>query len=190
MCKFTSRLVSLHVDFFRERVCMGVGCTYVEILWYPAVSLVFLSVCGIGAMNLKVTGSSLFVTFNCACAWTILYRLWTDAISAIEYVLTKNSLWIWWDLVTNILFNGQCRAWRSHFKNIIGFCNFTEAKSREVGTVLVNKWLFLKNRTTLPKKRSVRPSSRLKTVNLDYCSSLSVARLVRFWFKNLQSFTG
>ena len=39
------------------------------------------------------------------------------------------------------------------------------------------------------KKRSVRPSSRLKTVDLDCRSSLSVARLVRFWFKSLQSLT-
>ena len=49
--------------------------------------------------------------------------------------------------------------------------------------------VFLKNRTTLPKKCSVRPSSSLKTVDLDYCSSLSVAWLVRFWFKSLQSLT-
>ena len=33
-------------------------------------------------------------------------------------------------------------------------CNFTEAKSREMCTVLVDKRLFLKNRTTLPKKNS------------------------------------
>ena len=39
------------------------------------------------------------------------------------------------------------------------------------------------------KKRSVRPSSRLKTVDLDYRLSLSVARLVRFWFKSSQSLT-
>ena len=38
----------------------------------------------------------------------------------------------------------------------------TEAKSREVCTVLVDKWLFLKNWTTLPKKRSVGPLSRWK----------------------------
>ena len=44
-------------------------------------------------------------------------------------------------------------------------------------------------RTTLPKKRSVRPSSRLNTVDLDYRSSLSVAWLVRLWFKSLQSLT-
>ena len=54
---------------------MGVGCTYVEIQWYPVVSLAFLSVCGIGAMNLKDMGSSLFVTFNCACAQMSLYGL-------------------------------------------------------------------------------------------------------------------
>ena len=56
-------------------------------------------------------------------------------------------------------------------------------------TVLLEKGLFLKNRMTLPKKRSIRPSSRLKTVDLDYRLSLSVARLVRFWFKSLQSLT-
>ena len=56
-------------------------------------------------------------------------------------------------------------------------------------TVLVDKQLFLKNRTTLPNKCSVGPSNRLKTVDLDYRSSLSVTRLVRFWFKSLQSFT-
>ena len=31
-------------------------------------------------------GYSLFVTFNCACTRTILYVLWTDAISAVEYL--------------------------------------------------------------------------------------------------------
>jgi len=71
--------------------------------------------------------------------------------------------------------------------NIVGCCNFTEAKSREVCTILLDKGLFFKNRPTLAKKRSVRPSSRLKTVNLDCRSSLSVAWLVRFWFKSLQS---
>ena len=55
--------------------------------------------------------------------------------------------------------------------------------SREVCTVLLERGLFLKNQITLPKKCSVRPSSRLKTVDLNYRSSLSVARLVRFWFK-------
>ena len=37
------------------------------------------------------------------------------------------------------------------------------------------------------KKRSVWPSSRLKTVDLDHRLSLSVTRLARFWFKSLQS---
>ena len=54
---------------------------------------------------------------------------------------------------------------------------------------LLDKGLFLKNRPKLVKKRSIRPSSRLKTVDLDCRSSLSVAQLVRFWFKSLQSLT-
>ena len=54
---------------------------------------------------------------------------------------------------------------------------------------LLDKGLFLKNRPRLAKKRSVRPSSRLKTVDLDCRSSISVARLVRFWFKSLQILT-
>ena len=117
------------------------------------------------------------------------FELTPLVISSIFFFWTKNSvqcLWIWRDLVTNVLYDGQCRAWQSHFKNIVGGCNFTEARSCEVCTVLLDRRLFLKNQTTLPKNRSVRPSSRLKTVDLDYCLSLSVARLVRFWFKSLQ----
>ena len=34
----------------------------------------------------KVTGFNLCVTFNCACARTILYELWIDAISDVEYL--------------------------------------------------------------------------------------------------------
>ena len=45
------------------------------------------------------------------------------------------------------------------------------------------------NRPRLAKKRSVMPSSRLKTVDLDCHSLLSVAQLDRFWFKSLQSLT-
>ena len=49
---------------------------------------------------------------------------------------------------------------------------------------------FSKTDRCLQKKRSsVRPSTRLKTVDLDCRSLLSVARLVRFWFKSLQSLT-
>ena len=92
--------------------------------------------------------------FNCACTWTILYGLWTDTISTVEYHFfwTKNSiqyLWIRRYLFTNVLFEGQCRAWQSHFLNIIGCCSFTEVKSCEVCTVLLDKELFLKNRITL-----------------------------------------
>ena len=53
------------------------------------------------------------------------------------------------------------------FQNIAGYCNFTEAKSREVCTVLLDKGLFLKNRMTLPIEHFVWPSRRLKTINLD-----------------------
>ena len=49
--------------------------------------------------------------------------------------------------------------------NIVGCYNLTEAKSREVCTVLPDKELFLKNRPTLATKRSVWPSSTLKYVN-------------------------
>ena len=75
------------------------------------------------------------------------------------------------------------------FLNIICCCNFTTAKSREASTVLLDNGLFLKNRTTLAKKHSAWPSSTLKTIDLDYRSSLLVAQLVRFWFKSLQSLT-
>ena len=65
------------------------------------------------------------------------------------------------------------------FLNIVGCCNFTKATSHKVCTILLDKGLFLKNRLTLAKKkRSVRPSSRLKTVDLDCRLSLSVARLI------------
>ena len=61
------------------------------------------------------------------------------------------------------------------FLNIVGCCNFTEAKSREVCTVLLDKELFLKNRTPFATKRSVWLSSTFKTVDLEYRLSLSVA---------------
>ena len=85
------------------------------------------------------------------------------------FFLNQNSvqyLWIQRDLVTNVLYEGPDRA-------IIGCCNFTQAKSREVCIVLLDKGLFLKNRT-FATKRSVWPSSTLKTVDLQYRSSLSV----------------
>ena len=73
------------------------------------------------------------------------------------------------------------------FLNIVGRFNFTEAKSHEVCTVLLNKRLFLKNQTALAIKPSIWPSNTLKTVDLIYCLSLLVAWMVRFWFKSLQS---
>ena len=100
--------------------------------------------------------------------------------------LNQNSvqyLWIRRDLVTNVLCDGQCRAWRSQCLNIVGCCNFTEAKSHEACTVLLDKGLFLKNEMTFATKHSVWPLSTLKTVNLQYHSSLSVAWMVRFCSK-------
>ena len=60
------------------------------------------------------------IPFNCACAQT---TPWTDAIGAVEYLFfwPQNSIQYLWsrrDLVTNILYNGQCRAWRSNFWGI------------------------------------------------------------------------
>ena len=77
-------------------------------------------------------GYSLFGTFNCVCN----YLNWRHplVLLSIFSFWTKNSvqcLWIWRGLVTNVLYNGQCRAWRSHFLNIIGCCNFIQAKSQQ-----------------------------------------------------------
>ena len=53
-----------------------------------------------------------------------------------------------------------------------------------VCTVLLDKGLFFKKRMMFAKKkRSVWPSSTLKTGNLEYCWSFWVAQVVRFWFK-------
>ena len=68
----------------------------------------------------------------------------------------------------------------SEYRLLLSF--YRGEKSR--GVYSTERDLFLNNQTTLAKKTcSVRPSSMLKTVDLDYCSSLSVAQLVRFWFK-------
>ena len=56
-------------------------------------------------------------------------------------------------------------------------------KSREVCTVLLDKGLFLKNQTTLAK---ILPLALLKTVDLEYHSSLSIVRINRIWLKSLQ----
>ena len=64
------------------------------------------------------------------------------------------------------------------FFYIVGCCNFTMAKSYEVCTVLLDKGLFLKNRTIVATKHSVWLLSMLETVDLVCC--LSVVRMVRF----------
>ena len=71
------------------------------------------------------------------------------------------------------------------FLNIFGCCNFTEAKICEACTVLLGNGLFLKNRMTQKKNKQKKTLNLAneKNVYLEYCSSLSVARLGRFWFK-------
>ena len=70
------------------------------------------------------------------------------------------------------------------FLNITGCCNFTETKSHEVCTVLLEKGvIFQKPKWYLQKKHSVWRSSMLKTGNLEYCWSLLGARVIRFWLK-------
>ena len=54
------------------------------------------------------------------------------------------------------------------FLTIVGCCNFTEAKSREVCTGLLDKGLFLKKQTMLATKHSIWLSSMLKIVDLEY----------------------
>ena len=60
------------------------------------------------------------------------------------------------------------------FFNIVGCCNFTEAKSCEVYAILLDKGLFLTNRTMFATKCSIWPSNTLKTVNLEYRLLLSL----------------
>ena len=60
-------------------------------------------------------------------------------ISAVQY------LWIRRDLVTNILSMDNAEPDGAIFYYIVGCCKFTEAKSRELCTVLQDKGLFLKN---------------------------------------------
>lgn len=56
-------------------------------------------------------------------------------------------------------------------------------KSHEVCTVLLDKGIFLKNQMTFVRKRSVWPLSTLKTVDLEYHLSLSVAWMIRLCLK-------
>ena len=127
-----------------------------------------------------VTGYSLFITFNYTYAQMTLHGLWTDTISAVEYLFcwTKNSVQYLW-IRDNA---GPDRAiWIS--------LAVTEAKSCEVCTVYWTTGYFPKKWTMFGTKLSVWPSNMLKTVDLEYHSSLSVAWMVRFWLKSLHSST-
>ena len=54
-------------------------------------------------------------------------------------------------------------------------------------TVLLDKGLFLKKKNDVCNKTLRLALKYLKTDDLEYSSSLSVAWMVRFWFKSLQS---
>ena len=56
-------------------------------------------------------------------------------------------------------------------------------------TVYRTTGYFSKTERRLQQNTSVWPSSTLKTVDLGYHSSLSVAWMVRFWFKSFQNST-
>ena len=59
------------------------------------------------------------IPFNCKCNRVSIF--WTK--NGVQY------LWIWRDVVTNFLYDGQCRAWRSHFFfNSVRCCNFSRRK--------------------------------------------------------------
>ena len=124
--------------------------------------------------------------FNCSCAWMMLYELWTEAISVVEYLFwTKNSiqhLWIWRDLVTNVLYDGLCRVFLIELAVVI----LQRRKSWGVYTFTRQAVISLKPNDTCKKRSSVWPSNMLKTVHQEYHS---VAQLVRFRFKILLSLT-
>ena len=50
-----------------------------------------------------------------------------------------------------VLYDGQWRAWRSYFLNIVCCCNFKEAKSREVCTVYQTTSYFSKTERPRPE---------------------------------------
>ena len=56
----------------------------------------------------------------CSWRWTAHEQFSMDfELTPLVLSNTKNSVqcqWIWRDLVTNVLYDGQCRAWQSHLK--------------------------------------------------------------------------
>ena len=70
--------------------------------------------------------------------------------------------------------------------NTVRCCNFTGKKAWSVYS-LPDNGLFPKNWTIFATKPSVWPSNTLKTVDLGYRSSLSVAWMVRFWSKSFKN---
>ena len=146
--------------------------------------------------------------FNYACARTTLFGLWTDTISAVEYLFffQKNSVqYLCMDPKrSSYQCTVQYRGWQSCFLNIVGCCNFTEVKSREVCTLASSPgpdWRGLGRRLCVHfcwtrgyfsksewclQQNTLSGHSTLKTVHLEHCLLLLVAWMVRVWFKSLQ----
>ena len=112
-------------------------------------------------------------------------------LSSISCFEPKNSiqyLWIWSNLVTNVLYDGQCRASQSHF---IG-C-FTEVKSCEVCAILLDKGLFLKNRMTLSKTMLLQVHECVKNCQsgrllVTFCCLAGQILVYKIWLPTTYSF--
>ena len=121
-------------------------CFFIYLFIYLLIYLFihsFQPECG-WACCMFVAGYSLFVTLNCACARTILFELTPLVLSSVVF-WTTNSAQSFTDLKRPSYQRTVQRTMEgltSHFLNIIGCCNFTEAKIREVCTVLLDKGLF------------------------------------------------
>ena len=71
---------------------------------------------------LKLLCQQPLAQFNCACAQTTVHGLNFELMRLVQssvFFLTKNSVRDRRDLVTNVLYDGQCRAWRNHSLNIV-----------------------------------------------------------------------
>ena len=92
-----------------------------------------------------VTGYSLFMTFNCACTrmtlmnfelmWLVLSNIFFWTQNSAQYLLQR-------DLGTNVLYNGQCRAWWSLFFLIMP--NDTCKKNVHSNTLKLSIWSMVR----------------------------------------------
>ena len=97
--------------------------------------------------------------------------------SAVEYLSSFNPKVVpidLIDLVTRVLYDGQCRAWKSLSFKCHWMFNFTEAKSCEMCKAISQKQMMLSRWVCK------------KTANLEYCSLLLngqilVLKVCKFW---------